>query len=164
MKKIFKNALALVAVALMACTVNAQEKGEMRIGAQMNYGLHSDYKNPGLGVRYQYCITDHFRIEPSANFFFKKDNMTMWDLNFNLHYVFQLAPKFNIYPLGGLTLLGADYDFHDYSDSDTQFGINLGGGVEYWLTHNFGFNGEVKYQFVDGWDRPVISAGVMYKF
>ena len=48
--------------------------------------------------------------------------------------------------------------------SESKFGVNLGGGAQYWLTENFALNLEIKYQLVSDFDRPVISLGGVFKF
>lgn len=176
---LFRKAMFILVAALVACSVNAQEKGDMAAGLNLSYGLHSDYKNFGIGAKFQYNLTDAIRIEPSVSYFLKKDYMSMWDINANIHYLFHVGDNFVIYPLAGLTFLGAKADFGDAlgewgdlvegyggktSASETKFGANLGGGAQYWLTKNFALNLEIKYQLVSDFDRPVISLGGVFKF
>lgn len=159
MKKLF----ALVAVALMACSINvkAQEKGDITLGAQFVYGMESNYKNMGLGVKMQYGLTDNIRLEPSFNYFFEKDYLKVWDVNINAHYVFKVAEKFNLYPLAGITMVGLS---PDEGDGETYFGGNIGVGAEYWFTPAFALNAEMKYQIVSDFDRPVLGIGCIFAF
>ncbi len=176
---LFKRAMFILVAALVACSVGAQEKGDMAAGLNLSYGLHSNYKNFGIGAKFQYNITDAIRIEPSASYFLKKDYVSMWDINANVHYLFHVGDGFVIYPLAGLTLLGVKADIGDAlgeweetaeeygvetDASESKFGVNLGGGAQYWLTENFALNLEIKYQLVSDFDRPVISLGGVFKF
>ena len=107
----------------------------------------------------------------------------MWDANLNVHYIFHIGNKFNVYPLAGVTVLGAKVDVPEVnmpsiniggysvggtagggSSSDTKIGGNIGAGAEYFITDNFKVNVEAKYQYVKDWDRPVVSVGAAYVF
>ena len=155
-----KKLLMIAFMALMSTTMFAQQ-GATWVGANVSYGLHSDYKNLGVGAKVQYEFIDHFRAEASGNYFFKKDYCTMWDVNLNVHYLIP-AGGLTIYPLAGVTLLGSEVEVMGVKASDSNLGLNLGGGVEFPLTEAIKLNIEAKYQIVKDWDRPVISAGVAF--
>ncbi len=171
-----KKAMFTLVMVLVACSVGAQEKGDMAAGLNLAYGTKSGFSNFGIGAKYQYSFTDNFRIEPSATYFLKKDYVSMWDINANVHYLFHVGENFVIYPLAGLTFVGWKADFGDLlgeleeeygvnaSQSVTKFGANLGAGAQYWLTRSFGLNLEVKYQIVSDISRPVFSLGAVFKF
>lgn len=44
-------------------------------------------QNIGLGVKYQYNITDAIRLEGVGNYYLKTDGFSMWDINVNGHYL-----------------------------------------------------------------------------
>lgn len=103
---------------LMSTAMFAQnEAGKMAIGVQGSYGLHKDYKNFGAGIKFQYNITEAFRGEAAGNYFFKKDNVSMWDANINFHYLIPIGDKLNVYPIVGATLVGVKLDVGDAIDS-----------------------------------------------
>ena len=170
MKRFFIIAL----VAFIGMSVQAQSvKGDMAAGVNVAYGTKDGFSNFGIGAKFQYNLSDAIRIEPSATYFFKKDYTKMWDANVNIHYLFNVAEKFTVYPLAGVSLVGVkaevdlDFgvmDFGEVSASETKFGANLGGGAQYWLTESFALNFEVKYQLVNDFDRPVFSLGGVVKF
>ena len=170
MKRFFIIAL----VAFIGMSVQAQNvKGDMAAGVNVAYGTKDGFSNFGIGAKFQYNLSDAIRIEPSATYFFKKDYTKMWDANVNIHYLFNVAEKFTVYPLAGVSLVGVkaevdlDFgvmDFGEVSASETKFGANLGGGAQYWLTESFALNFEVKYQLVSDFDRPVFSLGSVVKF
>ena len=133
----------------------------------LNYGLHSDYKNLGLGVKGQYEFIDNVRGEASFNYYLKQDNVSMWELNANVHYLFRITDEVTLYPLSGLTMLTAKVESANFggiksSASDTNIGLNLGAGIEYPLSDSVKLNGEIKYQIVNDFDRPVISVGLTF--
>ena len=55
------------------------QKGRQAIGFGLSYG--TEIESAGLGIKYQYNITNPLRIEPSFNYFFENDNVSMLDLN-----------------------------------------------------------------------------------
>lgn len=170
MKKLFLICL----LAFIGMGVQAQVKGDKAAGVNLSYGVKDGFSNFGVGAKFQYNFTDALRIEPSATYFFKKDYTTMWDVNVNLHYLFQVTEKISVYPLAGLSLVGVkvSYDSFDYggyeiegaSASDSKFGFNVGVGAQYWLSDTFGINFDIKYQLVSDLDRPIFSLGAAYKF
>lgn len=158
-----------MAVVMMLSTafLFAQEKGEMGAGVNLSYGTKSGFSNFGIGAKFQYNILDNLRIEPSATYYLKKDFISMWDINANVHYLFGLGDNFRLYPLAGLTFLGWSFDYAgelDGNASFTKFGFNLGGGAEYLITPRLALNLEIKYQIVSDWNRPIFSLGAAYKF
>lgn len=128
------------------------------VGLNLNYG--TEIESLGLGVKGSYCFTDHIRGEASFNYFFPKDHFTMWEINANAHYLFNIGDKFKVYPLVGLTYVHG----HWSSYNTGKFGVNLGGGAQYDLTDNLMLNFEVKYSLVSDLDQCVISLGAAYKF
>lgn len=170
----FKRASLFVMIGIaMAMNVNAQEKGDMAAGAHIAYGTGDSYSNFGLGAKFQWNIIKQLRLEPSFTYFLKKDYVSMWDLSLNAHYLFPIGDNLRVYPLAGVGMLGSkasvsvdlgEWGNYGASASDTEFGINLGGGVDYLLTDKLILNAEIKYKIGDVWDRLIISAGVAYRF
>lgn len=162
--------VAIMAVVGLGVSSAQTQKGDLAAGINLNYGIKSDWNNFGLGAKFQWSITDALRLEPSFNYFFKKDWISSWDLNVNLHYVFNLS-KFEVYPLAGISLVGITASTPDlgwglgsYSASETKFGFNVGAGAQYWVTSKIGVNLDLKYQYVAHWDGFVIGLGGTYKF
>ncbi len=178
-----KKIISIACMMLISTTMFAQS-GKFSAGINLNYGLHSDFKNFGGGIKLQYEFIENVRAEVSGNYFLKKDDCTMWDANLNLQYVFHVGDKLGIYPLAGLTVLGVKVDIPSTeipsyniggmhigggtvgggSADDTKIGGNIGAGIEYYLSDKFKVNAEAKYQYVKDWDRPVVSIGASYIF
>lgn len=190
--------------------------GQMAVGVNANYGFASNFKTFGVGAKFQYGFTESFRGEFSGNYFFKKNNVSAWDLNLNVHYLIPVGAKVNVYPILGVTLMnhksnvkGAiddakdmandflksfgisssdvnaamkeamkEYGYEGYaeyaeyaedaadnaSSTQTHFGFNAGGGIEYFISDKFKVNAEMKYQYVKDSDWPVVSIGAAYVF
>ena len=93
----------------------------------------------------------------------------MWDINANVHYLFNVANKVKVYPLAGIgyTNWSYKYEFPNLpvvEGSDGRLAVNLGGGAEYELTKNLSVNAELKYQIISNYSQLVLGVGVAYKF
>ena len=151
----------------MSLSASAQA-GDKALGAQLVFG--SETNSFGLGVKGQYYFTDQIRGEGSFDYFFKNKGVSMWDINANVHYLFDVANKVKVYPLAGLgyTNWSYKYEYPGHSvieGSDGRLAINLGGGAEYELTKDLSVNAELKYQIVsNNYSQLVLGVGVAYKF
>lgn len=172
MRKLFLTAV----IALLSIGAFAQE-GQAYLGGQLAYP--TDIKSLGIGVKGGYGITDAIRTQATFDYFLKKDNVSCWDLNLDVHYLFPLGDNIKVYPLAGLTYLRCSVDGFtqtvstpagsitvgsNESYSDGNLGVNLGGGFQYDLTEKLALNAEVKFQIIKNNNQGVISAGLAYKF
>ena len=150
----------------MSLSASAQA-GDKALGAQLVFG--SKTNSIGLGVKGQYYFTDQIRGEASFDYFLKNQGVSMWDINANVHYLFDVADKFKVYPVAGLGYTNWSYKY-EYAGapvvegSDGRLAVNLGGGVEYELTKNLNVNAEAKYQIISNYNQLVLGVGVAYKF
>lgn len=169
MKKIL-TIIAIAAVAIMAAgnDAKAQVQGEMGAGLNFEIGTGEDYTNYGIGLKYQWTFLDNLRLEPSFTYFFKKDMISSWDVTANIHYMFDVVPMLQAYPIFGvgMTNLYRDYEVLglEESDTDTRFAFNFGGGMELMFTPSIGMSVEYKFRIIDNWSRSHIALGMVYKF
>lgn len=172
MRKLFLTAV----IALLSIGAYAQ-KGQTYLGGQLAYP--TDIESLGIGVKGGYGITDAIRAQATFDYFLKKNNVSWWDLNLDVHYLFPLGNNIKLYPLAGLTYLRGSVDGVTHtvdtpagsvtvgsndSYSDGNLGLNLGGGFQYDLTDKLVLNAEVKFQIIKNTNQGVISAGLAYKF
>ena len=161
-----KKLLLLVCAAVMSLSASAQA-GDKALGAQLVFG--SETNSIGLGVKGQYYFTDQLRGEASVDYFFKNKGVSMWDINANVHYLFDVANKVKVYPLAGLGYTNWSYKL-EYDNvtlakgTDGRLAVNLGGGAEYELTKDLSVNAELKYQIISHYNQLVLDVGVAYKF
>jgi outer membrane protein X len=133
------------------------QKGIQAAGVHLSYG--TEIESFGIGLKYQYNITDNIRLEPSMNYFFENNGVDMFDINANAHYLFPMASNVRVYPLAGLTF--ARWDFGKVT---TRLGVNIGAGAEMDITDNLILNFELKYQTVSDLDQAIFNVGVAYIF
>ena len=158
----------------MSLSASAQA-GDKALGAQLVFG--SETNSFGLGVKGQYYFTDQIRGEGSFDYFFKNKGVSMWDINANVHYLFDVANKVKVYPLAGLGYTNWSYTNDvivieengnkrttEFKGSNGRLAVNLGGGAEYALTDNVSVNAEAKWQIVNNYNQLVLGVGVAYKF
>ena len=172
MRKLFLTAV----IALLSIGAYAQ-KGQTYLGGQLAYP--TDIESLGIGVKGGYGITDALRAQATFDYFLKKNNVSWWDLNLDVHYLFPLGNNIKVYPLAGLTYLRGSVDGftqtvntpdgnitvgNNESYSDGNLGLNLGGGFQYDLTDQLVLKAEVKVQIIKNTNQGVISAGLAYKF
>lgn len=163
-KRIILTLMAAVIAVFTTSSVYAQEKGEKAIGGGLSVATGDDFTNVGIGAKFQWNPVDNIRLEPSFNYFFKKDLISVWDLSANVHYLFPVAEKVTLYPLVGLGIQQWSADTGVGVDiTDTHFAFNIGGGVDIDLAENWVGNFEFKYKVADA-NRAVFSLGVTYKF
>ena len=161
-----KKLLLLVCAAVMSLSASAQA-GDKALGAQLLFG--SKTNNIGLGVKGQYYFTDQIRGEASFDYFLKNQGISMWDINATVHYLFDVADKFKVYPVAGLGYTNWSYKY-EYAGhtivegSDGRIAVNLGGGAEYELTKDLSVNAELKYQIISNYNQLLLGLGVAYKF
>ena len=160
--------LILMICMFFACMgVGFAQQGIQSVGVHLSYG--TEIENVGLGIKYQYNLTNAIRFEPSMEYFFKKNNVDMYDINMNVHYIFPIQNQVRVYPLAGLTYTHWSLDMGEIEGIDvnankSKFGANLGGGIEFDIANNWMVNFEAKYQLISDFDQAVFNIGLAYMF
>lgn len=149
----------MIACMMLFSTAMFAEKGDLWVGGGFSYGLGSDYKNFGIGVKGQYEILDKFRADAQVDHFFKHDGWSLSDININLEYAFG-EDKWHWYPLAGLAFVGFSDNAFGFL-KEAKVGYNLGAGGEYLVSDKFKFFLDAKYQIVSGAGRFVPTFGIL---
>lgn len=155
------------------------QAGDFQIGVGPSGFYATQLKSMGVGVRAQSYGT-RFQAAYSLNYFFEKDGVSMFEMNFDFHYVFNITEKFHIYPLAGWVHnwvhvntsskidvpKGFEQYVKDNSESGTKWynGFNVGGGIEYLVTPHIGVGIEGKYSYLYNIDQGVVGLYVNYIF
>ena len=154
--------LMMIACMMLFSTAMFAEKGDFFVGGGFSYGIHSDYKNFGIGVKGQYEILDNFRADAQIDHFFKNDGVQISDININVEYAFPVSDAINVYPLAGLVFVGHSESNFGFLNS-AKAGFNLGAGAEIPFNDKWKIFFDAKYQIVSGWGRFVPTLGVLFK-
>ena len=190
MKKFF----IFTCAALMGLCASAQEKGDMAVGLNLGVApsLESgaSVTNFGIGAKFQYNVTNPIRLEAAFDYGFKNKGVDVMTIGVNAHYIFKVANKISVYPLVGVgyahckaTAIGIpdldendwggianwetdidDYGTKEESGSANKFFFNVGVGGQYDLNDKLAVNLEIKYQYIENFNRLPISLGIAYKF
>ena len=184
-----KKILLSLCLGMIGLLGNAQSKGDMGVG--LNLGVAPCVENGvnvtnfGIGAKFQYNVTNPIRLEADLDYWFKDKGMDIFDISANVHYLFHLGSKVNVYPFLGIgyARVGAgfefddDFDFdyrtrspYDYDDDDdfstsvNRFLFNVGVGAEYKITSKISAGLEIKYQYLKDFSRLPITIGATYHF
>ncbi len=161
-----KKLLLFVAVAIFSLSTFA-ETGEKSV---IINGLYkTEMKQFGVGAGARYGLTDNIRLAPSIAVMFPKDKTVGLDINVNAEYAFDLQNDLSIYPLAGVNMYNWHYSGETIngvktsSVSGTDFGFNIGCGLDYNLSKTNFLNAQFTYTFNDG-DYATFSIGYGIKF
>lgn len=150
----------------MAMNVSARyifepsQKGESAVGVQILYASWTP--NIGIGARYQYCVIDNVRAELMFDYFIKNKGYSMWDINLNAHYVWNIGEHFRLYPLAGVCF--ASWKDHVLNDTDPRIGLNVGAGLQVRVKENFWLGAEAKLQEMRTYHQGVVNLNATYCF
>lgn len=178
MKKAFL--LLITVFALSAAPASAQ------LGIGFGFGYGSAAEALGFDSRLTYTFSDVFAIATSADIFFSTNpGVVTWD--FNGHYTFHNTESMGIYGLAGLDVAFSTFDVADdlndaldgiddpfgildgvaeVADDDlTEIGLNVGAGINFFLTDAKGvvFFVETKYVLSEI-DQFVGTGGFRFNF
>lgn len=159
-----KRVFILLSLLVVTFASAYAQKGRQAIGFGLSYG--TEIESVGFGLKYQYNITSPIRLEPSFNYFFKNDDVSMLDINMNFHYLCPVGRDVKLYPLLGFTfanwMFDADKPYLD--DNVCRVGLNLGVGADFKLAPSWTMNCEFRYQLVSDFDQAVFNIGFAYRF
>ena len=156
--------------ALMSVGATAQ----LELGGALVFG--TEISTIGLQARGQYEITEEFDGTANLTYFFPKTEgvsgfevkLSMFTINFDGHYNAYSSGTVEVYPLLGLNIsivtIKTDFDIPGTTTSaklsDTNVGLNVGGGAAFEISDGLNAFGELKY-VASSFDQLVISAGIM---
>ena len=150
----------MIACMMLFSTAMFAEKGDVFIGGGFSYGIGSDYKNFGIGVKGQYEILTNFRADAQVDHFFKHEGWSLSDININLEYVIPATDAINVYPLAGLAFVGFSTNSFGFM-KEAKVGFNLGAGAELPVNDKWKIFLDAKYQVVKDWGRFIPTLGVL---
>lgn len=164
-----KQILALLLVLVASLALSLPSVAQTRIGGGLVYG--TEIENPGINAHGEIFLNEQWAIAPGIVYFFPKKivedlDFKWFEINANAHYYFE-ADGVEPYALGGLNIAMVSVDFPNFftgeveSETSTEVGLNIGGGVNFNTGGNLKPFGELRYVIGDA-DQLVIGAGIRF--
>lgn len=132
MKKLLSiTVLVLGLICFSNTTALAQD--DFKLGAGLAYGL--EIEAIGIQVGGVYSFADELRGAADVTIFFPDSpnggDYSFWEINANVHYLFMNENGTAVYGLGGLNYATQKISGGGFEVSDSEVGLNLGGGAEF---------------------------------
>lgn len=129
------------------------------VGAGLAFG--SEIESAGIGFNALFNASDVIDISPSFIYYFPNNNVTWWELNGNVNYIFSEGDA-TFYGIAGLNITGVKVDLGPFGhQSDSELGLNLGVGGNFDIGSNLTPFAEAKY-VVGNADQLSLFAGVRF--
>lgn len=141
-------------------------------------GLYGGYttrnESAVAGLYFQYRFAKYFLLAPQADYAFRnkgEDAFTI-DLNAHIPVALNATETVNFYPLAGVgysvinrrrddVLLRTTADNRHRTD---RFGLNVGGGLEYFATPTLRLAAEARWRWRTDYSTAIISVAIGYRF
>ena len=173
-----KKSFFIFAMLCMSLFTGVAQETKWGVGVNVGYG--TDVSKIFLGVRGHYDITEAFTVAASFNHYFKETvdldsydatgvegSLKCWDINADLHWNVYHNDLLKFYPFVGLTYLNAkgsvEVEEVTISNSEGNFGANVGVGAQFDFGSNWAASVEAKYQIIEG-GQFVPMASVIDRF
>lgn len=136
---------------------------QVEIGGGLVFGTEAD--EIGLDLKGRIPLSPRFDLSPGVNFFvFESEGANQfyyWEVNGDVHALFDATPKLVVHPLLGLNLGVKQWRYGNRpDDSEVQLGLNLGGGAAYYFTPSVAAFSELKF-VLSQFDQAVLTLGIM---
>ncbi len=170
-----KRIMTLCLLIVMTVGGVKAQKGMQGVGVNLGVTFFQN-GSPGLGVKYQYNVSNYFRIEPSFSWYFVDDGYSNGEdencymsalLNAN---IFFSSPRtIRPYCFVGLGALGMELWKwkHDVKDNDSviEFGLDAGLGIDWRITHQISLQVEAgMLSAIDNSPGFKANLGLSYNF
>lgn len=125
-------------------------------------GGYTGYNNGGYAKLYfHYQPFKYLRLSPEVGYMIKNDNKSGIEFSFDLHSPFRVGRGVSVYPLVGFT--ANQWHITDQGNT-TKVGLDLGAGLDLYMTSNLKINFQGKYSFMKKTSGCFIDLGVAYIF
>lgn len=161
-------ALALLLFGFLALAPN-RAQAQFVAGGGLAIGTEDVFGGIGIQANGYYSLPGEqpIRVGGDVTIFFPGDNVDFFTVNLNGHYLFYDEDGLSAYGIAGLNIATLSVDLGigeffgvDDTVSDTEVGLNIGGGVEYDVEFGFLF-GEIKF-VVSNADQLVLTGGLRF--
>lgn len=129
-----KNVLLVLVAVLGLSTMQAQ----MEVGGGLAIG-----GGTAIEAKADFEVSDQISISPSLDYYLIDGDYSVFGINADGHYNFDVNDDFTAYPLLGFNYLVISGNGYSYSSG---IGINVGGGATYKISDSMKLYGELKYR------------------
>ena len=155
----FKNLRSTFFAILTVLLFSAPASAQTQLGFGIAYG--SDIEEGAITLKGNFAISGKVSLSPDFTYYFVDGNRRFSTLNGNFHWNFKVGNNLVLYPL-----VGAQFSFYrrfEEADTDTDLGINVGGGGMTALTENMLLYFELSGALADDpGDQTVLAVGVLF--
>jgi hypothetical protein len=161
-------AAGILALAATLPSAAMEPAGNMSLGLRTGYV--SQNESALAGLYFQYRFTPHFRLAPSADYVFRRNDRDALLLNLDAQVPFSLGTgRVAVYPLAGLNFSAWSHHLkNDTSDDVTtrvsRFGVNVGAGAEFYVSSTLKLAIEGKFVGVKGYSCGEATVSIGYVF
>jgi hypothetical protein len=153
-----KNLKTILLMLSFACAIGSAN-AQLSFAAGLSYGTE-EIAELGLHARASYGFTEQWHGAAKLNYFFSDDPFNWFDINLDAHWMILQTGNLNVYPLAGLNIAIISCDNCGLvDDSNTEVGLNLGGGIVLPITEKLKGIGEFKFVLGDA-DQVVFTVGL----
>ena len=159
---IVKKIILVLLLAVVTSGSAWAQKGMKGIGINFagNAGLDDGGIGLGSALKFQYNISDYFRLEPSLGGYALVDDgeAIFWSALLNVHAFFMSPRSLRPYAFAGVGYIG---------DHEGEFGFDAGLGLDYRVSHHFSLQLEVGTLIGvedDDWVGLKFNLGLCYNF
>ena len=169
-KKSLVSLMLMVMIGCFSNSTHASEKGEKSIGLRGGYATSNH--SAVAGLYFQYAFSSRFRLAPDIMYTFRHNGTDAYSLNLNAHVPFALNnSKIAIFPIAGINYtswnISGGKEIDENNDAKSRIdrlGLNLGGGVEYFVKPTLKLSLEAKYRALKDYGSGVFTVSIGYVF
>lgn len=152
--------ISIVITFLLISIATYSQKSDIFLLGKFGYNYGEPGDRFGLGAEARVALTDPLKIASAITFMFPHQGITALDVNVNALYSLPIEDtSLQLYPLLGLNMDNNRLSKEGVKRSWTKWGVNLGAGVDYYITkYNF-INVDLQYTFVRDYAKIMIGFG-----
>lgn len=147
---------------LLACLLPTQLSAQASrkaagIEAGFNTVNHSGYAD----FTFQLSVAKHMRLAPALGYCFNHNGKSAFMVDVNIQSPFRITNGIAAYPLAGLGI--TNWNIRG-GGSHLKVGLNLGAGMDFFMTHDIKFFLTAKYSLTQHYSGLYAGIGIAYLF
>ena len=134
-----KKLLFIFAISISTLSFSQQE-GDISTFFGTSYQLINN-SDMGINAGFEYIFRGNTAFAPSFSYYFSPKGITTYSVNLDMRYYLTYGEKVKYYGIGGFNYLTVKVG----GVSESNIGVNAGGGIIYELNEKIGILGQLKY-------------------